>query len=171
MSSAIDKESIKQHVMDLLGSFSHHENHQIPVTPSPEYLEAVASAVSEKIRALIPSSSSQLSSTLSSSIPCPVVDCPVCDELKTKEVQNSAGFGVKPSNSELESMKDVGWRSGTDKVKHHGYHRFYPLFLEPLRQMNLNSPIRMLEIGYLHGESFKMWLEYFKGAGNCVDLS
>ena len=63
-------------------------------------------------------------------------------------------------------MQEIGYRTGTDKVRHHGYHRFYPLFLEGIRQRNLNenTKIKMFEIGYLQGESFRMWKEYFKGA-------
>jgi len=48
----------------------------------------------------------------------------------------------------------------TDKVKHHRYDRFYPLFLEPLR----NSKFNMLEIGVDDGGSLKLWERYFPHA-------
>ena len=60
----------------------------------------------------------------------------------------------------LPSMQELGRASGTDKVLHHGYDRFYPFFLERWRR----RPIKMLEIGYLHGNSFAMWMEYFPRA-------
>lgn len=47
-----------------------------------------------------------------------------------------------------ESMEKIGGRTGTDKVLHHGYERFYPFFLEHLRE----KPVKMLEIGYLNGK-------------------
>ena len=46
---------------------------------------------------------------------------------------------------------------GTDKVSHHRYDKFYPYFVEGLR----DKPINMLEIGLFHGSSFKMWKQYF----------
>jgi hypothetical protein len=66
----------------------------------------------------------------------------------------------------------------TPKVKHHGYDRFYPLFLEPLRERNAAAPIKMFEIGYLHGESFRMWSQVtetsrvyiWKSIVNCLRL-
>ncbi len=43
---------------------------------------------------------------------------------------------------------------------HHGYHFFYPRFLEPLRA----ETFTMLEIGYFKGASMNMWHEYFPHA-------
>jgi len=60
---------------------------------------------------------------------------------------------LKQTNSFLE----LGSITGTDKVLHHGYERYYPMFLEGLR----DSPIYMLEIGFLLGQSFEMWKLYF----------
>ena len=40
---------------------------------------------------------------------------------------------------------------------HHGYERYYPLFLERWR----DKPIKMLEIGFLQGKSYDMWVQYF----------
>lgn len=51
----------------------------------------------------------------------------------------------------------IGKESGTDKCTHHGYHYFYPRFLEHLRDDTFN----MLEIGYHEGGSARMWAEYF----------
>jgi hypothetical protein len=61
------------------------------------------------------------------------------------------------SHDSLNTMKEIGANSGTDKVLHHSYDRYYPIFLENLRM----KPINMLEIGFLHGNSYKMWIEYF----------
>ena len=81
-------------------------------------------------------------------------------------------------------MRELGMKTGTDKVQsfsyfinhslifgdfffisqvtHHGYDRFYPLFLEPHRE----TPAKLLEIGH-EEESYKMWAEYF-ARGACV---
>lgn len=48
----------------------------------------------------------------------------------------------------------------TDKVKYHGYHRYYEDFLNKYRDKKIN----FLEIGFWHGESAKLWLKYFKYA-------
>ena len=47
--------------------------------------------------------------------------------------------------------------SRTDKVSHHGYHRFYPWFLAHFR----NKEINLLEIGIDRTESLKLWKGYF----------
>jgi hypothetical protein len=57
----------------------------------------------------------------------------------------------------MESFEEIGARFNTDKVIQHGYHRFYPLFLEQHR----HSPILMLEIGIGAGESLHLWEAYF----------
>jgi spermidine synthase len=46
---------------------------------------------------------------------------------------------------------------GTDKVTYHGYHFFYPLFIENLRDKEFN----LLEIGWGSGASVKVWNDYF----------
>lgn len=58
------------------------------------------------------------------------------------------------------SFEDLGRASKSDKIFHHGYHRFYPLFLERLRE----KKISMLEIGVYKGESIKLWSKYFSKA-------
>jgi hypothetical protein len=66
----------------------------------------------------------------------------------------------------LETMAEIGSRTGTDKVLHHGYDRFYPFFLERWR----DKAITMLEIGFLNGHSYLMWKDYFpKAAIWCME--
>lgn len=58
-------------------------------------------------------------------------------------------------------------KAGTDKVNPHGYHFFYPSFLERIRDEKFN----MLEIGYGKGQSMKMWCEYFSKCNFfCADI-
>lgn len=47
--------------------------------------------------------------------------------------------------------------TNSDKISHHGYHRFYPWFLNHLRGENIN----LLEIGIDRTESLKLWNGYF----------
>lgn len=46
----------------------------------------------------------------------------------------------------------------SDKTLHHGYQRFYPFFLEPLRAI---TGLKMLELGYDNGYSIGIWESYF----------
>lgn len=55
------------------------------------------------------------------------------------------------------SFKDIGIQSGTDKIYNHNYERFYPLYLESLR----NEKFNMLEIGVEDFKSINLWLNYF----------
>lgn len=57
----------------------------------------------------------------------------------------------------METFREIGNRVGTDKCTHHGYDRFYPMFLETFRGLSGS----MLEIGVQDGNSVKLWLEYF----------
>ena len=57
----------------------------------------------------------------------------------------------------LTAFKEIGIRSGTDKITQHGYDRFYPLFLDPIRF----TSDAILEIGIDKKKSVKLWLEYF----------
>ena len=53
-------------------------------------------------------------------------------------------------------------------VHHHifRYDRYYPKFLRQLR----NKPMKMLEVGFLLGESYEMWSGYFpKGSVYFID--
>lgn len=47
----------------------------------------------------------------------------------------------------------------SDKTLHHGYQRFYPYFLEPLRSI---ENLKMLELGYDNGHSIGIWQNYFE---------
>lgn len=67
-----------------------------------------------------------------------------------------------------ESFYNLSKKANTDKVMHHGYHFFYPSFLEKFR----NDTFNILEIGYGSGESLKMWCEYFSNSNIfCVDIN
>jgi hypothetical protein len=48
----------------------------------------------------------------------------------------------------------------TDKVTHHGYHRFYDYFLLPIKKYKMN----VLEIGVDDLRSLKTWLDFFPNA-------
>ena len=50
--------------------------------------------------------------------------------------------------------------SQSDKIHHHGYHRFYPRYLDRYQ----NREIQMLEIGIDREESMKLWTEYLPKA-------
>jgi hypothetical protein len=60
----------------------------------------------------------------------------------------------------MNDFYDLSAKQGTDKVMHHGYHFFYPTYLEKLR----DQEFKMLEIGHLEGQSARMWTEYFPKA-------
>jgi hypothetical protein len=65
----------------------------------------------------------------------------------------------------MKTFKQIGTDFKTDKVLHHGYHFYYPQYLEYLRPHNF----KMLEIGlgtFLDntGNSPKLWKEYFPNA-------
>lgn len=57
----------------------------------------------------------------------------------------------------MKSFEEIGKNTGTDKITHHGYHRFYPIFLDKYRKCELS----MLEIGTEKDKSIKLWEEYF----------
>ena len=66
----------------------------------------------------------------------------------------------------MKSFQEIGIEL-TDKISHHRYDRFYPQFLEPLR----NKEFNMLEIGYGGGGGLKLWKEYFLQAYiNVIDI-
>ena len=57
-----------------------------------------------------------------------------------------------------------GIESKTDKVTHHHYWKYYPLFLEKYRKIisnNKNIKYGMIEIGINHYRSIKLWEKYF----------
>jgi hypothetical protein len=57
----------------------------------------------------------------------------------------------------MKTFYEIGRESGTDKIYHHRYDRFYPRFLEELR----NESFSMLEIGIDQSCSLNLWKEYF----------
>jgi len=58
-------------------------------------------------------------------------------------------------------MEYIGSKYGTDKTSRHGYQRFYPHFMDFMKDMD---DVAMLEIGVESKSSLKMWLEYFPKA-------
>lgn len=58
------------------------------------------------------------------------------------------------------SFKELGIQADTDKVTHHGYHRFYPRYLDSLR----DTATGMLEIGISQHNSIFLWKKYFSKA-------
>jgi len=60
----------------------------------------------------------------------------------------------------MQTFKQIGLAAGTDKITQHGYDRFYPRFLDGLRDMSG----AMLEIGIEKHHSLKLWLDYFPHA-------
>ena len=67
-------------------------------------------------------------------------------------------------------FKVLGTIYNTDKISHHGYHRFYPKFLNHLREKEGS----LLEIGINMMCSLKLWLDYFPNFniyGIDIDLS
>ena len=57
-------------------------------------------------------------------------------------------------------MYALGNKHKTDKIYHHGYHRFYEDVLNKYRKKKLN----FLEIGMDTGESLNLWRDYFPKA-------
>jgi hypothetical protein len=74
------------------------------------------------------------------------VDLTSVKEILFAPVANSGAFAT------------IGRRATTDKIVHHGYHRFFPRYIEHYRTMTGGA---MLEIGIEHRFSLTMWLEYY----------
>lgn len=67
---------------------------------------------------------------------------------------------------QMKSIED--FESKSDKVSHHGYHRFYERFLAPFVGKN----ILMLELGYENGYSIELWKKYFEEVRiHSIDIS
>ena len=75
----------------------------------------------------------------------PVVDCLAVDNICKQKTD----------------FAKMGLQYGTDKITHHGYHRYYPRYLDYYRSMPGGS---MIEIGIDRQKSLNMWLEYFPNA-------
>ena len=73
---------------------------------------------------------------------------------------NSMQKYIKNDKNDKNDMKEIGKLYGTDKIHHHGYHRFYPTYIEAYR----NKEGAMLEIGIHDKNSVNMWLDYFPKA-------
>jgi len=58
------------------------------------------------------------------------------------------------------SFQTLGIDANTDKVTHHGYHRFYSRYLDSMR----TSATGMLEIGIYYQNSVLLWKKYFDKA-------
>lgn len=61
----------------------------------------------------------------------------------------------------MDDFYTIGCKHGTDKTTYHGYHRFYPRFIQHLRE---REGMGMIEIGIDQSKSLNLWLEYFPKA-------
>ena len=86
----------------------------------------------------------------------PSGDCPIGESGTTASIMNCH------LTNDMGDFAMLGRKHGTDKVTHHGYHRFYPRFLEHYRALPPGSA--MLEIGVDQEHSLHTWLEYFPNA-------
>ena len=57
-------------------------------------------------------------------------------------------------------MFKIGLKYKTDKITHHGYHRFYDYFLIPYKHKHFN----FFEIGINTGRSLRTWNDFFTNA-------
>lgn len=60
----------------------------------------------------------------------------------------------------MSAFERLGREANTDKVTHHGYQRFFPQWLDPLRA----TATGILEIGIEQNLSVNLWLKYFEKA-------
>ena len=60
----------------------------------------------------------------------------------------------------IKSFFEILSQNNTDKVTHHGYHFFYPRYLEKFR----DTSDAMIEIGIAYKNSLNAWIEYFDKA-------
>jgi hypothetical protein len=73
--------------------------------------------------------------------------------------QDGVGCPLLSSSADFAT---IGRKHGTDKITHHGYHRFYPRFIDHYR--SLPAGYAMLEIGVDQSHSLRTWLEYYPRA-------
>lgn len=64
------------------------------------------------------------------------------------------------------NLDQIGTRHGTDKGTRHGYLNVY----ERLLARHKGTTAALLEIGYLRGESFRMWQEWLGGNITAIDI-
>lgn len=55
-------------------------------------------------------------------------------------------------------MEEIGRKYPNDKIIHHGYHRFYPRYIEFIKHLPSSG---MIEIGLHQESSLLLWLNYF----------
>eukprot|EP01039_Chlorochromonas_danica_P003809 gene3809-4159_t len=78
----------------------------------------------------------------------------------TNPIPNRNRTDVSPQEVRLSGeFATIGNQCGTDKITHHGYHRFYPRFIEHYR--HLPEGQAMLEIGMENCKSLQLWKSYF----------
>ncbi len=82
-------------------------------------------------------------------------------DIATAKANAKTGGFIDPCVTGTGDLAEIGRRARTDKVTHHGYHRFYPRFLEHLRPAHVSGGCGMMEIGIDNSHSLQMWLEYF----------
>jgi hypothetical protein len=82
------------------------------------------------------------------------------DNNKTK-ASTAGGSSVTSDRDLRQSLREIGLRTGTDKISHHEYDVYYQMFLERFRDRHDGA---MFEIGFGQGKSLAMWLEYFPKA-------
>lgn len=70
-------------------------------------------------------------------------------------------IGRFEQESKNNDLYDLGVKYATDKITHHGYHRFYDKFLKSYRH---EENMGMIEIGIDQYKSLYMWLDYFPKA-------
>ena len=90
----------------------------------------------------------------------PVISSVKKVEAASIDIVGVDNVGVDCVKSQADFAK-IGRHHGTDKVTHHGYHRFYPRFLEHYRSMTGGA---MLEIGIDQQKSLQTWIDYFPNA-------
>ena len=56
----------------------------------------------------------------------------------------------------INNYGNIGKKSRSNKIHHHAYHRFYPIFLAHYR----NISCKLLEIGLENTFSIKIWRDY-----------
>ncbi|KAJ1426900.1 hypothetical protein B484DRAFT_397403, partial [Ochromonadaceae sp. CCMP2298] len=57
---------------------------------------------------------------------------PAPDSLSHLSLEEQAAF---PPTSSAGVFHQIGRKHGTDKITHHGYHRFYPRFIEHFQSL------------------------------------